>query len=198
MCEQLEAGAGVEASVLARLRHVRDLAAGLDPYLDQCTTPESPALAELARAAGLKAGPVKGIATLPNHGFWHPASGPVTAIGQDDRPLILVPFYRAWAAASDTASVATLIGAFEAEGTQAVGLFLPSLKDAAAADWLRSILPWLAPAAIVNATAFSGRGEDGSPLDAAGVPVVEPCQAAGVMALLAVQGGQALPRQVAA
>jgi allantoin racemase len=34
--------------------------------------------------------------------------------------------------------------------------------------------------------------------DAAGVPVIEPCQAAGVMALLAVQGGQALPRQVAA
>ena len=131
------------------------------------------ALGELARAAGLKAGPVDGTTTLPNHGFWHPASGPVTAIGQDDRPLILVPFYRAWAAASDTASVAALIGAFEAEGLQAVGLFLPSLKDPAAADWLRSILPWLAPAAIVNATAFSGRGEDGSPLDAAGVPVFQ-------------------------
>jgi Asp/Glu/hydantoin racemase len=34
--------------------------------------------------------------------------------------------------------------------------------------------------------------------DAAGVPVIEPCQAAGAMALLATQGGRALPRQVAA
>lgn len=33
----------------AALRHARDLASGLDPYLAACTTPESPALAELAR-----------------------------------------------------------------------------------------------------------------------------------------------------
>ncbi|HKV21963.1 MAG TPA: class I SAM-dependent methyltransferase [Mycobacterium sp.] len=32
-----------------RLREARDLAAGLDPYLERCTTPESPALADLAR-----------------------------------------------------------------------------------------------------------------------------------------------------
>ena len=31
-----------------RLREARDLAVGLDPYLESCTTPESPALAELA------------------------------------------------------------------------------------------------------------------------------------------------------
>jgi caffeoyl-CoA O-methyltransferase len=37
------------ADGLARLRRARDLAAGLDPYLERCTTPESPALAELAR-----------------------------------------------------------------------------------------------------------------------------------------------------
>jgi caffeoyl-CoA O-methyltransferase len=40
---------GVDREVLARLQRARDLATGLDPYLDQCTTPESPALAELAR-----------------------------------------------------------------------------------------------------------------------------------------------------
>jgi caffeoyl-CoA O-methyltransferase len=34
---------------LLRLRRARDLAAGLDPYLGQCATPESPALAALAR-----------------------------------------------------------------------------------------------------------------------------------------------------
>ncbi|MDJ0392890.1 class I SAM-dependent methyltransferase [Rhodococcus sp. G-MC3] len=32
-----------------RLRRARDLATGLDPYLDSCTTPESSALAELSR-----------------------------------------------------------------------------------------------------------------------------------------------------
>ncbi len=34
---------------MRRLRRVRDLAGGLDPYLDQCTTPESSALSSLAR-----------------------------------------------------------------------------------------------------------------------------------------------------
>ena len=39
----------LDADGLARLETARDLAAGLDPYLERCTTPESPALAELAR-----------------------------------------------------------------------------------------------------------------------------------------------------
>ena len=49
VCRQLAGAGGVDAAVLARLQRARDLAAGLDPYLDQCTTPESPALTELAR-----------------------------------------------------------------------------------------------------------------------------------------------------
>lgn len=149
------------------LRHLSDLCETGGDFAAEA------ALAELARTSRLKAGAVEGITTLPNHGFWHPDSGPVIVIARDDRPLILIPFYRAWAAASDTASIAALIRAFEAEGVQAVGLFLPSLKDGAAADWLRTILPDLAPSAIVNATAFSGRGEGGSPLDAPEVPVFQ-------------------------
>ena len=39
---------GASASLLAGLGEVRDLAAGLDPYLAACTTPESPELAALA------------------------------------------------------------------------------------------------------------------------------------------------------
>ncbi|MBD8606363.1 class I SAM-dependent methyltransferase [Aeromicrobium fastidiosum] len=42
-------GDGVPADVVARLRRARDLAGGLDPYLDRCTSPESADLAELAR-----------------------------------------------------------------------------------------------------------------------------------------------------
>lgn len=46
---QLETAQGVDAQTLERLAHARDLACGLDPYVDRCTTAESPALAELAR-----------------------------------------------------------------------------------------------------------------------------------------------------
>ena len=49
LCRQLVESDGVDGATLDRLRRARDLAAGLDPYLDQCTTPESPALTELAR-----------------------------------------------------------------------------------------------------------------------------------------------------
>lgn len=49
LCRQLAKADGVDGATLDRLRRARDLAAGLDPYLDQCTTPESPALTELAR-----------------------------------------------------------------------------------------------------------------------------------------------------
>lgn len=48
VCRMLEES-GVDRAPLARLKRARDLAAGLDPYLDRCTTPESPALADLAR-----------------------------------------------------------------------------------------------------------------------------------------------------
>ncbi|GLP78171.1 O-methyltransferase [Mycobacterium antarcticum] len=48
LCRELGAVPGVDPVLAQRLRRARDLAAGLDPYLDQCTTPESPALAELA------------------------------------------------------------------------------------------------------------------------------------------------------
>ncbi len=40
---------GLDPDLAGRLRRVAALAAGLDPYLDRCTTPESPALAALAR-----------------------------------------------------------------------------------------------------------------------------------------------------
>ena len=49
LSEQLDAVAGLDPGLTDALRHARDLAAGLDPYLGQCTTPESPALAVLAR-----------------------------------------------------------------------------------------------------------------------------------------------------
>lgn len=49
LCRELGDLGGIDPQLLNRLRRARDLAAGLDPYLDECTTPESAALTELAR-----------------------------------------------------------------------------------------------------------------------------------------------------
>ena len=46
---QMAEEAKVPASLMACLQQVLNLAAGIDPYLEQCTTPESPALAALAQ-----------------------------------------------------------------------------------------------------------------------------------------------------
>ena len=46
---QMAEEAKVPVSLMAALQQVSNLAAGIDPYLEQCTTPESPALANLAQ-----------------------------------------------------------------------------------------------------------------------------------------------------
>ncbi|NPD16558.1 cobaltochelatase subunit CobN [Xinfangfangia sp. D13-10-4-6] len=160
----LDAASTLPVSTLRRLAHLCEAGGGVAAQ---------GALAQLALAAGLYAGPVPGVKTLPPHGLWHPSSGTLTAPPAGEAPLVVIPFYRAWAASGDTAAVDALIGAFEAGGFRAIGAFLPSLKEPSAAAWLRDTLPELAPAAIVNATAFSARMGDASPLDAAGVPVFQ-------------------------
>jgi cobaltochelatase CobN len=56
--------------------------------------------------------------------------------------------------------------------------YLPSLKAAGAAEWLREQFHRNPPDAIINTTAFSARGEDaGSPLDGADCPVIQAAMA---------------------
>ncbi|WP_170426531.1 cobaltochelatase subunit CobN [Ruegeria arenilitoris] len=134
------------------------------------------ALAQMALAAGLYAGPVMGAKTIPECGAWCPDRGviPVEKAFVGDSKRILVTFYRAYLTSADTAPVAALIRSLRARGLDAVGLFAPSLKAPAAANWLREQVMELAPSAIVNATSFSGKGASGtSPLDAANVPVFQ-------------------------
>ncbi|WP_170455915.1 cobaltochelatase subunit CobN [Ruegeria arenilitoris] len=134
------------------------------------------ALAQMALAAGLYAGPVMGAKTLPDCGAWCPDRGviaPEDAFAGEGRRII-VTFYRAYLTAADTAPVAALIREIRARGHQAAGLFAPSLKAPAAAEWLAEIIPEMTPSAIINATSFSGKGASGtSPLDVAGVPVFQ-------------------------
>lgn len=133
------------------------------------------ALAQLALAAGLYAGPVAGAKTVPEVGFYRPGHGVVPPPETGDRPLALVTFYRSYLTAADTSPVDALIGALEERGFDAHGVFSPSLKEPTAASWLRGEIARLKPATIVNATAFSAQGADGapSPLNAAGCPVFQ-------------------------
>ena len=134
------------------------------------------ALAQMALATGLYTGPVKGAKTLPECGAWCPDRGviPVNTAFTGNAKRILVTFYRAYLTSADTGPIAALLRSLRARGFEAIGLFAPSLKAPVAADWLRKQIAVLNPAAIINATAFSGKGASGtSPLDAANVPVFQ-------------------------
>ncbi|WIY25618.1 cobaltochelatase subunit CobN [Parasedimentitalea psychrophila] len=133
------------------------------------------ALAQLSLAAGLYAGPVIGLKTTPEHGFYDPTTGAATSIDADGKPLFLVSFYRSYLTAADTGPVDALITELRARGFAAYGIFAASLKSPKTAHWLRQTLPQLAPSAVINATAFSAISSDGSasPLNTTGCPVFQ-------------------------
>ncbi|MGR3803324.1 cobaltochelatase subunit CobN [Marinibacterium profundimaris] len=176
-------------STLRRLRHLCDTGGAVAAQA---------ALAQLALAAGLYAGPVRGAKALPLVGGWVPESGlccpAVGAFGAvggglsaprlggaeppprgiSPKKKVLVVFYRSYLAAADLGPVEALFGALRARGCEVMGLFAPSLKAPEAAGWMERWVRALEPAAIVNVTAFSGKGSGGvSPLDAGGVPVFQ-------------------------
>jgi len=132
-------------------------------------------IAQLALASGLYAGPVVGEIDLPEIGVYDPRRGAVAVLpAPDGRPRALVTFYRSYLAAGDTAPVDALIDALRERGFDAHGVFVTSLKAAGVADWLRVQLAQCPPAAIVNATAFSAAGNDGTtPFDAASCPMFQ-------------------------
>jgi cobaltochelatase CobN len=135
------------------------------------------ALALLAGAAGLVDTPEPASRPLPMAGGWHPELGvvdPAAFARANVRPLVLLVFYRAYLAASDLGPFTALHAAFEQRGFATLSLFAPSLKDPQTRDQIEHWVRQLAPVAILNATAFSARGEAGAtPLDAAGVPVFQ-------------------------
>lgn len=134
------------------------------------------ALALLANAAGLGGVSEGHCEALPMAGFWRPERGLIDpgAYTRGDRPLVLIVFYRSYLTAHDLDPFAALHAALERRGFETLSIFAPSLK---APDVRGQVDGWgraLAPAAIVNATAFSARGEEGdTPLDGAGVPVFQ-------------------------
>jgi cobaltochelatase CobN len=133
------------------------------------------AIAQLALAAGLYAGPVIGEIHIPEVGFYDPARGAIAVLpNAEQRPHALITFYRSYLTAADTAPVDALISELRQRGFDAYGLFVTSLKAAGVADWLRAHFEQHPPAVIVNATAFSAIGDDGtSPFDSLSCPVFQ-------------------------
>ncbi|WP_225010903.1 cobaltochelatase subunit CobN [Novosphingobium percolationis] len=140
-------------------------------------------LSLLADAAGLAVSTMDSCAAFPVAGGWHPDRGlcdPLATTLDAARPLVLIVFYRSYLAAHDLDPFVALHRGFEKAGLSTLSLFVPSLKEPQARAQVDGWVRALAPAAIVNATAFSARDEQGhSPLDAAGAPVFQVALATG-------------------
>lgn len=90
------------------------------------------------------------------------------------QPVIPILFYRSALLAADTAPIDALCEALAARGLAPAPLFVPSLKDAEASDFVRGALERLAPAVIVTTTAFAAGGEgEASALDGVDAPVLQ-------------------------
>jgi cobaltochelatase CobN len=91
------------------------------------------------------------------------------------RPIVPIIFYRAMLLAADTVPIDALCRALAERGLAPAPLVVPSLKDHAAADFIRAALARLEPAAIVTATAFAAAGGSGepTPFDETDVPVLQ-------------------------
>jgi cobaltochelatase CobN len=91
------------------------------------------------------------------------------------KPVVPIIFYRALLLAADLAPIDALYEALAARGLGPAPLVITSLKDAAAAEFVRGALARLSPAVIVTTTAFAAGGEPGepTPLDGPDVPVLQ-------------------------
>lgn len=159
--ERLDALSTLPKSTLTRLKLLCDAGGA---------TAAQAALVELAKSANLPATAVEGATDVPTSGWYCPEFGVI------DRPTagaVVVTFYRSYLVAADTAPIDAMIRELRARGHAAFGLFAPSLKGTAAA-WIEAELRAAPPVAIINATAFSAKGPDGtSPLDAPRCPVFQ-------------------------
>src|SRR5229473_3572515 len=91
------------------------------------------------------------------------------------RPVVPIIFYRALLLAGDTAAIDALCEALSARDLAPAPLAITSLKEAAAAAFVRDALVRLRPAVIITTTAFAASGDGGgpTPLDGADVPVLQ-------------------------
>jgi len=117
---------------------------------------------------------------LPRTAGYIPGEGAVdldrlVAFCQRGRPCVPIIFYRAMLLAADTAPIDALCRALAERGLAPAPLVVPSLKDRAAAEFVRAALARLKPAVIVTATAFAAAAAAGEPTPFAetDVPVLQ-------------------------
>nr|WP_321984251.1 cobaltochelatase subunit CobN [uncultured Lichenicoccus sp.] len=137
-------------------------------------------LALAAHLAGLGPDDGAGPEPLPEAGEWPLPDVPQNP-GQPDAPLAVILFYRSHLASGDTHAVLALAAALQARGLSVRALYASSLKQSEAAAFVQSrLLDWR-PGVILSATAFSARDAilGTSPLDRAGVPVLQVVLAVG-------------------
>ncbi len=142
--------------------------------LDRCFGEGGPhnvglALEHMATLAGLGPAPTAQLRPVPRFGEHslapEPEPGAATAI---------IVFYRAYLLAGDIAPLEELAARLFERGIRPVGLYVDSLKEPETAAYIAGRLREIRPDLVLNATAFSARRDDsGSPLDAAGVPVLQ-------------------------
>jgi len=163
---RLDALSTVPISTLRRLRALCDAGGAVAAQV---------AIAQLALASGLYAGPVFGETEIPDMGFYDPAKGVLASLPPSDgKPHALVTFYRSYLTSADTGPVDALISALRKRGFDAFGAFATSLKAPGVSQWMRTHLAERSPVAIINATAFSAIGDDGTtPFDGASCPVFQ-------------------------
>ncbi len=138
--------------------------------LDACFRHGGPAnmaraLAFMAHLGGLAPDAGGEAEALPQHG--------VHALDLDHRPLAAVVFYRSHLLSGDTAPVAALLDALRARGLAAGALYAGSLKAPDTAAFVAKTLAAWSPSVVLNATGFSARLDDFSPLDSAAAPVLQ-------------------------
>src|SRR6516225_7248411 len=94
---------------------------------------------------------------------------------QRGRPCVPIIFYRAMLLAADTAPIDALCRALAERGFEPAPLVVSSLKDRAAAEFVRAALTRLKPAVVVTATAFAATTSAGepTPFDETDVPVLQ-------------------------
>jgi len=117
--------------------------------------------------------------SLPRNAGYLPGVGAVDldrliASLSGGRPVVPIVLYRAALLAADLAPIDALCAALGERGLAPAPLVVPSLKDEAAAQFLRGALARLDPAVIVTTTAFAATdGASPTPLDDPAVPVVQ-------------------------
>ncbi len=140
--------------------------------LDEMCAQGGPANMRLALDLAAHAGGIGEDRHEPAHEI--PLSGEHMFDGPAEGPLAVVAFYRSYLLAGDMAPLTSLAADLAKRGIRLRGLYVASLKEPSGASFVETRLRDWKPVVVLSATGFSARREaGGSPLDAAGVPVLQ-------------------------